>query len=93
MLAGSLLLLRLLGLPWATAAVRRSDFPASFLFGTATSSYQVIPPHHRPLDLSFALLPSSLARPMQIVVSSVIRMRRKGVFISSKKIFTPSTYA
>ena len=34
-------LLWLLDLPWATAAVRRSDFPASFLFGTATSSYQV----------------------------------------------------
>jgi hypothetical protein len=66
LLAGALLLLRLLGLPWATAAVRRSDFPASFLFGTATSSYQVIPSHHRPLDLSFALLPPSLARPMQI---------------------------
>ncbi|TVU15261.1 hypothetical protein EJB05_38771, partial [Eragrostis curvula] len=27
-------------LPWA-AAVDRSDFPASFLFGTATSSYQI----------------------------------------------------
>jgi beta-glucosidase len=25
----------------AAAAVRRSDFPPSFLFGTATSSYQV----------------------------------------------------
>jgi len=42
MLAGALLLLLgLLDLPWATAAVRRSDFPASFLFGTATSSYQI----------------------------------------------------
>jgi len=27
-------------LPWASA-VRRSDFPAAFLFGTATSSYQI----------------------------------------------------
>lgn len=27
-------------LPWASA-IHRSDFPASFLFGTATSSYQV----------------------------------------------------
>ena len=34
-------------LPWASA-VRRSDFPAAFLFGTATSSYQVIT-----LDLHF----------------------------------------
>jgi hypothetical protein len=41
LLAGASLLW-LLDLPWATAAVRRSDFPASFLFGTATSSYQVI---------------------------------------------------
>ncbi|KAF8702699.1 hypothetical protein HU200_032522 [Digitaria exilis] len=31
----------LLMAPWASAAVRRSDFPASFLFGTATSSYQI----------------------------------------------------
>jgi beta-glucosidase len=38
-LAGACWLLLLL--PWASAAVRRSDFPASFLFGTATSSYQV----------------------------------------------------
>ena len=34
-------------LPWASA-VHRSDFPAAFLFGTATSSYQVIT-----LDLHF----------------------------------------
>ncbi|RLM65872.1 beta-glucosidase 18-like isoform X2 [Panicum miliaceum] len=33
-------LLWLLLLPWASA-IRRSDFPASFLFGTATSSYQI----------------------------------------------------
>jgi len=39
---GASLLWLLVDLPWATAAVRRSDFPASFLFGTATSSYQVI---------------------------------------------------
>ncbi|KAL6652391.1 hypothetical protein ACP70R_011316 [Stipagrostis hirtigluma subsp. patula] len=37
LLAASLLWL----LPWASAAVDRSDFPASFLFGTATSSYQI----------------------------------------------------
>jgi hypothetical protein len=39
LLAGAWLLWLLL--PWASA-VRRSDFPESFLFGTATSSYQVI---------------------------------------------------
>jgi beta-glucosidase len=38
LLAAAAALLRLL--PWASA-VDRSDFPASFLFGTATSSYQV----------------------------------------------------
>ncbi|XP_066348491.1 beta-glucosidase 18-like [Miscanthus floridulus] len=38
---GASLLWLLVDLPWATAAVRRSDFPASFLFGTATSSYQI----------------------------------------------------
>ncbi|WVZ86375.1 hypothetical protein U9M48_033167 [Paspalum notatum var. saurae] len=38
LLAGALLLLWLL--PWASA-IHRSDFPASFLFGTATSSYQI----------------------------------------------------
>ena len=63
LLAGALLLLRLLDLPWATVAVRRSDFPASFLFGTATSSYQVIPPS------------TSISRLQALVVSSVIRMR------------------
>uniref|UniRef100_A0A0E0KST2 4-hydroxy-7-methoxy-3-oxo-3,4-dihydro-2H-1,4-benzoxazin-2-yl glucosidebeta-D-glucosidase n=1 Tax=Oryza punctata TaxID=4537 RepID=A0A0E0KST2_ORYPU len=36
LLVSTLLLL----LPWASA-IRRSDFPASFLFGTATSSYQI----------------------------------------------------
>lgn len=43
-LAGALMIawLLLCLLPRATAAaVRRSDFPPSFLFGTATSSYQV----------------------------------------------------
>ncbi|RLM65484.1 hypothetical protein C2845_PM16G13670 [Panicum miliaceum] len=38
LLAGAWLLWLLL--PWASA-VRRSDFPESFLFGTATSSYQI----------------------------------------------------
>ncbi|KAF8704134.1 hypothetical protein HU200_031625 [Digitaria exilis] len=38
LLAGASLLWWLL--PWASA-IHRSDFPASFLFGTATSSYQV----------------------------------------------------
>ncbi|CAL5015957.1 unnamed protein product [Urochloa decumbens] len=38
LLAGAWLLLLLI--PWASA-VSRSDFPASFLFGTATSSYQI----------------------------------------------------
>jgi len=38
--AASLLWLLLLPWPWASA-VHRSDFPASFLFGTATSSYQI----------------------------------------------------
>ncbi|AQK44839.1 Beta-glucosidase 47 [Zea mays] len=42
-LAGALMIAWLLCLlPRATAAaVRRSDFPPSFLFGTATSSYQI----------------------------------------------------
>ena len=46
-------------LPWASA-VRRSDFPAAFLFGTATSSYQVIA-----IDLHFwpVLISSSLPQP------------------------------
>nr|CAB3487628.1 unnamed protein product [Digitaria exilis] len=38
LLAGASLLWWLL--PWASA-IHRSDFPASFLFGTATSSYQI----------------------------------------------------
>jgi hypothetical protein len=46
LLAGAWLLLWLL--PWAASAIHRSDFPASFLFGTSTSSYQVRAPCRLP---------------------------------------------
>ena len=52
-------------LPWASA-VHRSDFPAAFLFGTATSSYQVIT-----LNLHFfssVLISSSLPQPVLLAM-------------------------
>ena len=76
-------------LPWASA-VHRSDFPAAFLFGTATSSYQVIT-----LDLHFfflTLISSSLPQPFGHEMESGWGILSPSVDLRKKKLLAHTDF-